>query len=183
MLWILPPLFPALDFLYFLEAVMPSPIDTATSSGRLVPGIGTGQVARPKRPNPALVRPNRINHTSFLPLDFLQKYTIFVIRVFDNRCPQAVALQELTTKLCRRHLQKICDYPDLRPGDPDISFPRPGAAPAARHALKMKTTNIPRHTITINHPTNLISATLQLGQQILGHSQMHGGHYLLILKS
>jgi len=149
----------------------------------LVPGIGAGQVARPERPASALAWSNRVNRTGFLAAGSLQENTIFSIRVFDNRCPQPDALQELTPELAGRHFKKIGDYLNLGSSDPDITLVRPGAAPAALHAFKMQTTDIPWHTITINHPTNLISATLKLGQQILGHFQMHGGHYLLILKS
>jgi len=130
---------------------MPSAIDAAAFLSGLVPGTGTGQIALPKRPAPALARTNRINHTSLLAVHFLQEHTIPGARVFNNRCPQTDALQELAPQLACRHLQKIGDYLHFRLSDPDIPFARPGATRTALDALKMQPTDIPRSFLTFRH--------------------------------
>ena len=71
--------------------------------------------------------------------------------MFNNRCPQTDALQVLTPQLACRHLQKIGDYLNLRPGDPDIPLTRPGAASTALHALKMQPADIPRTFLSFRH--------------------------------
>jgi hypothetical protein len=69
--------------------------------------------------------------------------------VFDNRCPQAHALQVFFSHLPHRYFQKICDYLSFRLSDPDVPFARPGAASPALHTFKMQTSNVPR--IFLNH--------------------------------
>jgi hypothetical protein len=88
LLYILPPFFALFNLFYFLEAVEFAAIDTAASLSRFVPDIGVSQIIRPKRPRSALARPNRVNHTSFLAVYYLQKYTIFSVWLLNNRCPQ-----------------------------------------------------------------------------------------------
>ena len=67
-------------------------VDTGTFLSGVVPGVLTGQVARPKRPGPALGRSNGVNHTFFLVLNFSQKNTIFTARPFNNGCSQSDSL-------------------------------------------------------------------------------------------
>jgi hypothetical protein len=54
------------DFFYFLEAEKPAAINTAALLRSSIPVICVSQIFRPKRPRPALARPNRINYASFL---------------------------------------------------------------------------------------------------------------------
>jgi hypothetical protein len=151
LLSIQPPFLLTFYFLNFLEAIELSAINAAAFLTGLVPCIGAGQIPCPKRPASALARPNRINHTPLLAIDFPQKNTILGARVFDNRRPQTVAFQEFSPQLPCRHLQKICDYPNLRPGDPYIPLTRPGAASPALHTFKMQPASIPASLFSVCH--------------------------------
>jgi hypothetical protein len=73
----------------------------------------------------------------------LQKYAVSRRVVFDNCCPQADAFEILLPQLGLRHLQKIRDELNFRPGDPYIARTRAGATPAALHTLEVQPTDIP----------------------------------------
>jgi hypothetical protein len=57
--------------------------------------------------------------------DVLQKYAIFGAGVFDNRCPQADALQVFFSHLPHRYFQEISDYLNFRLSNPDVTLARP----------------------------------------------------------
>jgi len=126
-------------------------IDTAAFLDRLVPGIRANQIFRPKRPDSALARPNRVNQAFLVAAAFLQKYAISCTRLLNNGCPQPHALKVPLSYLPRRNFQQIRDEPYFRLSHPDISLTGPGAAPATLLTLKMQTTTIPRDFLTFRH--------------------------------
>jgi hypothetical protein len=109
-----------------------------------VPVSRAYQIARPKGPHPALTWPNRINHTFFLAAFFSQKYAIFRTGLFNNRRSQANSSEIFLPQLSGCHFQKVCNYLNFRPANPDIALGWPRAAPSALQTLKMQTVDVPR---------------------------------------
>ena len=141
-----------LDFFYFLKAVESAAVDAGTFLGRDVPGIGAGEVARPERPGPALVRANGVNNTFFAAFNFPQEHTISGARLLNNCRAKADAFQAISPKLSGRGFEEICNDFNFRSSHPDITLARPRAAVAALHTFKMQTGNIPRSfTFLVRH--------------------------------
>lgn len=141
-----------LDFFYFLKAIESAAVDAGTFLGRDVPGIGAGEVARPERPGPALVRANWVNNTFFAAFNFPQEHTISGARLLNNCRAKADAFQAISPKLSGRGFEEICNDFNFRSSHPDITLARPRAAVAALHTFKMQTGNIPRSfTFLVRH--------------------------------
>jgi hypothetical protein len=80
--------FVLLDFFYFLETVEPAVVNAGAFLSSFVPRIGALQIAGPKWPAPALLRPDRVNNTFFSAFGLSQEYAILGARLFDNCCPE-----------------------------------------------------------------------------------------------
>jgi hypothetical protein len=72
--------------------VEPAAIDAGAFLGGFVPCAGTFQIALPKWPAPALLRPDGINNTFFLASGLSQEYAVFGARLFDNCRPETDTL-------------------------------------------------------------------------------------------
>ena len=81
-----------LDFFHFLKLVEPAAVDAGAFLGRFIPRVGTFQIARPKWPTSALLRPDGINNTFFSAFGFSQEYAVFSARLFNNCCPETDTL-------------------------------------------------------------------------------------------
>ncbi len=137
-LLVLRPPFFALSYLFnLLKAVERAVIYTTAFLSCLVPVIGAFQIAFPERPGPALVWPDRVNHTSFPAVNFPQEYAVLIATLFDNRRPQSHTPQEFLPNLSGRCLQEISDELYLRPGNPDVALIWSRTAPAALPTLEV----------------------------------------------
>jgi hypothetical protein len=135
-----------------LRGVSLAAIYSGTSLCSQVPVVRPRQIAWPKRPASALGGPDRVNHTPFALLRFLQKYAVARAGIFNDSHPQSFAFEKPVLYILNRHLQVARDEPDFGPAHPDISPLRPGAATAALEALKMQTGSIPKiFIITVIH--------------------------------
>jgi hypothetical protein len=72
--------------------VEPVAIDAGAFLGGFIPGIWAFQIAGPKWPAPALLRPDGINNTFFSAFGFSQEYAVFSARLFNNCCPETDTL-------------------------------------------------------------------------------------------
>ena len=73
--------------------------------------------------------------------------------MLDNRRSQADTSEILPSQFSNRDFQKFRDKFNLRLGDPDVSFPWPGAASPTLYAFKMQTPYIPRCFFLRRHLT------------------------------
>ncbi len=102
-----PPLFLFFYFFYFIESEFFPAIDAATSAGGLIPSIAAFEVVHPEGPGSALVGPHRINSTSFLTANILDKDTVPRGRLLGNCPAQLDPLEVLLPQLAGCNTEKI----------------------------------------------------------------------------
>ena len=95
-----------------------------------------------------MTRAHRINRASSLAVTIPKEYTVSRRRFLDDRRPQPHAPSVFLPQLLYRHLQVLGNELDLRLGNPDVTFARPGAAATALRAFKMQTGGIPRSLVS-----------------------------------
>jgi hypothetical protein len=91
--------------LYLFGAVKCAAVYPRALFAGCIPGIGTGEIARPKRPASALRGSDRINRTRLSPLALLQEYAVASAGGFGNGHPQADTPEKLLFQLFDRHIQ------------------------------------------------------------------------------
>lgn len=154
----LPPSSALSDFLNFLATVVSAIVDSGAPQAGRAPGIRVGQILRPERPGPALVRPDRVNRTAPLAVHLPQEDAVLRGPVLDDRSTHPHPPQVPAPKLARRHIQVLGDQLNLRLDHPDVPLHRPGATPAALPARKVQPPRIPSCPNRLVSHSNLITS-------------------------
>jgi hypothetical protein len=122
---------------------MRAAIDTGAFAGSRVPAIRACQIARPKRPVPALAWPDGVNRTGLALIALPQEYAVARMSVFNNSPAQTHTPQEISFQLLDRDIQMPGNEQDFGSFDPDVSLGGSGTTPAALEALKVQPRRIP----------------------------------------